>query len=115
MATDQELNAYMSVKKYAPYRKEAGWDHKRGERLKEFKTAIGTRMTENGMASEVGEKPKKKRKGKKERLKSKAETIATPADEQDSPQEDKKRKQEDTNQQEGDDNYSRKKRRRHKS
>ena len=73
MATDQELNEYMSVTKYAPYRKEARWDSKRVERLKEFKNKFSERMAISG-AGEVtaAGKSMKKRKGKKERSKLKA-------------------------------------------
>ncbi|KAF8648547.1 hypothetical protein AX16_006251 [Volvariella volvacea WC 439] len=77
MATDKELNEYMSVKKYAPYRKESGWNRNRGEKLKEFKDKVTPRMNKWGVddksATEDGQKPKKKRKGKKERQKAKAE------------------------------------------
>ncbi|KAG6857754.1 hypothetical protein H0H87_004170 [Tephrocybe sp. NHM501043] len=76
MATDQELNEYMSVKKYAPYRHEMKWDSKRNDRLKELKGKIAERTSNNGFATgnraDRGDKPVKKRKGKKERLKLKA-------------------------------------------
>ena len=63
----------MSIRKYAPYQKEARWDSKRVERLKEFKNKISEKMTVSGIgeANDAGGKPTKKRKGKKERLKSK--------------------------------------------
>lgn len=75
MATDQELNEYMSVKKYAPYRKEMKWDSTRNDRLKEFKNKVTERIP-SGLAAGssrdgAGEKPAKKRKGKKERMKMK--------------------------------------------
>ncbi|KAF8070380.1 KRI1-like family C-terminal-domain-containing protein [Lyophyllum atratum] len=77
MATDQELNEYMSVKKYAPYRKEVKWDSKRNDRLKELKDKISERSTRAGFVagssrdSATADKPAKKRKGKKERMKQK--------------------------------------------
>ena len=43
MATDAELNSYMGIKKYAPYRKEGkgrNWDAQRGARLKELKDKL---------------------------------------------------------------------------
>lgn len=78
MATDQELNQYLSVKKYAPYRKDTNWDHTRGERLKELKQSIAPRVStvwgdgEMGTPSHGGGQVVKKRKGKKERMKLKA-------------------------------------------
>lgn len=75
MGTDQELNEYMSVKKYAPYRKEVRWDSKRVERLKEFKKKVSERIPMS-VAGEgdgnITDKSMKKRKGKRERLKLKA-------------------------------------------
>ncbi|KII95576.1 hypothetical protein PLICRDRAFT_170210 [Plicaturopsis crispa FD-325 SS-3] len=70
-ATDAELNQYISVKKYAPYRKGGGWDEGRVERLKELKGKVGERLpavvgSGAGQGQEV-----KKRKGKKERMKMK--------------------------------------------
>ena len=74
MATDQELNEYMGVKKYAPYRKEARWDPKRVDRLKAFKEKISERASVAGIGQGSGtaDKSTKKRKGKKERLKLRA-------------------------------------------
>lgn len=78
MATDQELNHYLSVKKYAPYRKDGNWDHTRGERLKELKQSVAPRVSgvwgdgEPGAPSQGGGQIVKKRKGKKERMKLKA-------------------------------------------
>jgi protein KRI1 len=69
MATDQELNEYMSVKKYAPYRKDVKWDSKRVDRLKEFKSKISERIPISGEGNNTVDKPTKKRKGKKERSK----------------------------------------------
>ncbi|KAF5317330.1 hypothetical protein D9611_003660 [Ephemerocybe angulata] len=107
MATDKELNEYMSVKKYAPYRHERGdrskWDPKQQEKLRELKESLkkrqmafgnydangarggsganGSRVGSGkrgaeGAEEEGGEKPKKKRMGKKERLRLKAEEEA---------------------------------------
>ncbi|KAJ7647801.1 KRI1-like family C-terminal-domain-containing protein [Roridomyces roridus] len=76
LAKDAELNEYMSVKKYAPYRADnrAGWDKGRGERLKDLKGKVRERVGEWGgeeADSHGREGPKKKRKGKKERMKDK--------------------------------------------
>ncbi|KAK0197362.1 KRI1-like family C-terminal-domain-containing protein [Armillaria mellea] len=70
MATDAELNEYMGVKKYAPYRKDNVWDPKRGEKLKELKQKITARSGDSAATLE-SDKPAKKRKGKKERMRSK--------------------------------------------
>jgi protein KRI1 len=74
MATDQELNEYMSVKKYAPYRNEAKWDSKRSDRLKELQANLSERISTSGVGqgNDAADKSTKKRKGKKERLKMKA-------------------------------------------
>ena len=80
MATDTELNEYLSVKKYAPYRKDNNWDKTRGDRLKEFKQSLAERSKRAfGMGVSGGEPTQdargervKKRKGKKERLKMRA-------------------------------------------
>ncbi|TFK45092.1 KRI1-like family C-terminal-domain-containing protein [Crucibulum laeve] len=84
LATDQELNEYMSVKKYAPYRQEKNgrWDSTRNEKLRELKTRIAQRSGKEFVSSvggnrsaavgaEGGEK-QKKRMGKKERMRLKA-------------------------------------------
>lgn len=78
MATDTELNQYLSVKKYAPYRKDGNWDRTRGDRLKELKQSVAPRVSGVWGGAEVdgpnqgaGEVVKK-RKGKKERMKLKA-------------------------------------------
>uniref|UniRef100_A0A0W0FBD4 Kri1-like C-terminal domain-containing protein n=1 Tax=Moniliophthora roreri TaxID=221103 RepID=A0A0W0FBD4_MONRR len=79
LATDKELNEYMSIKKYAPYRNDTKWDTKRNERLKELKARIAQRRDgqefvptgSNNIAQAPGERPAKKRKGKKERMKEK--------------------------------------------
>ncbi|KAJ7273015.1 KRI1-like family C-terminal-domain-containing protein [Mycena rebaudengoi] len=71
LATDQELNEYMSVKKYAPYRADVkgGWDKTRGDRLRELKGRLKERGGGLIGHDRDGEQPKKKRKGKKERMK----------------------------------------------
>ena len=46
MATDAELNQYMGIKKYAPYRKNTqNWDKNRATRLKDLRTKIATRRS----------------------------------------------------------------------
>ncbi|KAE9408719.1 Krr1-domain-containing protein [Gymnopus androsaceus JB14] len=74
MATDAELNEYIGIKKFAPYRKDGKWDSNRGDRLKELKKKIGERGY--GGDAVQDEKPAKKRKGKKERMKMKADPDA---------------------------------------
>lgn len=75
-ATDAELNQYLSVKKYAPYRKDNAWDKTRVDRLKELKQSVAERSqgmcgaTGANAVHENGERVKK-RKGKKERQKMK--------------------------------------------
>ncbi|KAF8625368.1 hypothetical protein AX15_005419 [Amanita polypyramis BW_CC] len=89
MATDQELNQYTSIKKYAPYRHGAGWDKNRSEKLVELKEKITGRMGragatgrwgvrgEDGIDEKArGEKPTKRRKGRKERMKAKVAAAA---------------------------------------
>ena len=83
LATDQELNNYVSVKKYAPYRQDKGdryrWNKKEQEKLHELKSiikdrtgnAFGMRSMGGGQASGDGGEKAKKRKGKKERMKAK--------------------------------------------
>ena len=73
MADDKDLNQYMGIKKYAPYRKGSNWDKHRPERLKEFRGKLRTNGAgENGEGREL---QVKKRKGKKERQKAKAATA----------------------------------------
>lgn len=77
MATDAELNQYMGLRKYAPYRKDgSNWDKNRATRLGELKQKIGDRSKALGADDDVSkifpEKPTKKRKGKKERMREKA-------------------------------------------
>ncbi|KAG0708658.1 KRI1-like family C-terminal-domain-containing protein [Suillus ampliporus] len=76
MATDQELNEYVSVKRYAPYRAEK-WDHNRGERLKEFREKLKERVGATGTSHRGEDAAPKKRLGKKERQKMKAATGTT--------------------------------------
>jgi protein KRI1 len=83
LATDAELNQYMGLKKYAPYRKDgSNWDKNRATRLKEFKQKVKERSVAFGAGEDLSkvlpEKPAKKRKGKKERMK--AKTAATDVD-----------------------------------
>jgi protein KRI1 len=73
LASNPELNQYVSVKKYAPYKTKARWDPARGERLKELRK----KLEERGMGwpraeGEEAKTLKKSRKGKKERIKAKA-------------------------------------------
>ncbi len=85
LATDAELNQYMGIKKYAPYRKDGNnWDQNRSTRLKELKTKLQERGVTSGVAGEAsaGERPAKKRKGKKERMKAK-EAVVQDGDEED--------------------------------
>ncbi|KIJ51364.1 hypothetical protein M422DRAFT_244542 [Sphaerobolus stellatus SS14] len=75
LATDKELNEFMSIKKIAPYRKDGRWDTKRAERLKILKDKLKERGWGNreleGDAGDGSEVKKKKRKGKKERQRGK--------------------------------------------
>ncbi|PPR06766.1 hypothetical protein CVT26_003916 [Gymnopilus dilepis] len=102
MATDQELNEYTSLKKYAPYRLDKDSKHKyhkkTQEKLWELKAKIaerskqmygvdigGTGSNAIGVQSRGGdeEAPKKRRKGKKERMKLKAAKAAEGAEDDD--------------------------------
>ncbi|OJA19430.1 hypothetical protein AZE42_02260 [Rhizopogon vesiculosus] len=74
MATDQDLNQYVSVKRYAPYRAEK-WDHNRGERLKEFREKLKERVGDTGTRHRNEDAAPKKRLGKKERQKRKAAAV----------------------------------------
>ncbi|KAF4620849.1 hypothetical protein D9613_001050 [Agrocybe pediades] len=123
VAKDQELNEYMSVKKYAPYRKERGQYTKSAQdKLHELKaklseriasnfgTSAGTTTRKRRRSEAMDEHPHqgenvKKRKGKKERMRIKAlngdgevaveEGSSTPAvNSQDSKMESKKKKHE---------------------
>uniref|UniRef100_D8QA87 Kri1-like C-terminal domain-containing protein n=1 Tax=Schizophyllum commune (strain H4-8 / FGSC 9210) TaxID=578458 RepID=D8QA87_SCHCM len=80
MATDKELNEYMSIKKYAPYKRDNKWDPKRPDKIRELRHKIGERtggrmpFAAGGEGGQDGEK-KKKRKGKSERKKAKAAAV----------------------------------------
>ncbi|EJD40330.1 hypothetical protein AURDEDRAFT_153563 [Auricularia subglabra TFB-10046 SS5] len=101
MATDAELNSYVGVKRYAPYRKDRGkkWDAARGEKLRELREKIKERRARAGIeegdagADEDAGERKKKRKGKKERLKEKlaVEPGAGGAENSDEPRKKKKK------------------------
>ncbi|PCH35775.1 hypothetical protein WOLCODRAFT_126307 [Wolfiporia cocos MD-104 SS10] len=79
LSTDVELNSYMGIKKYAPYRRDSRrtWDATRAARLKDLKD----KLRERGIAQEdpMAEKPRK-RKGKKERMKEKLAKASPEAD-----------------------------------
>lgn len=80
LATDAELNQYMGIKKYAPYRKDSSnWDKNRAGRLTELKEKLAQRRSKMGgnvdIPDVLSDKPVKKRKGKKERMKNKAATM----------------------------------------
>jgi len=83
LATDQELNEYVSVKKYAPYRQDKGdryrWNKQDQEKLHELKARIKNRsgnlfgMNGGVPGTDGGDNLKvRKRKGKKERTRAKA-------------------------------------------
>ncbi|KAF9047752.1 KRI1-like family C-terminal-domain-containing protein [Panaeolus papilionaceus] len=98
MATDKELNEYVGIKKYAPYRQgedKSRYTKKRQEKLQELKTTVKGRMVKAGLVgaangawgaaaggssarasrasgAEAGEEKPKKRLGKKERMKLRA-------------------------------------------
>lgn len=75
MANDAELNAYVGLKRLAPYRKDK-FDPRRPEKLKEFRKSLATRgVTTWGEVETAGEDRLKKRKGKKERQKEKAKAA----------------------------------------
>lgn len=81
LATDAELNSYVGLKKFAPYRTKAErkWDNKRNERLQELRKGLKERgaysiIEDMGSRDRGGDgEKKKKRKGKKERMKAKAD------------------------------------------
>lgn len=95
MATDKELNEYMSIKRFAPYKKnkKGTWDKSRNENLMELRKAISSRTWDGDPISEWVQQArsggrnsagipgrtlegdgtkKRKRLGKKERRKLKA-------------------------------------------
>ncbi|KAG7091205.1 hypothetical protein E1B28_010257 [Marasmius oreades] len=127
LANDKELNEYMSIKKYAPYRNDGKWDAQRNQRLQELKVKIAQRHGDNpglgdsGFATINENRPAKKRKGKKERMKMKL--LAEPQDSTLDPKIEKdsgtsvKRKRnlvEEVNEDEGGRDREKKKRSRHK-
>jgi protein KRI1 len=89
-ATDKELNEFMSIKRYAPYKNDARkWDTARQQKLHELQATLKEREKTGGWLIKDGEKSNndgygerkwqageegkpKKRKGKKERMKAKA-------------------------------------------
>jgi protein KRI1 len=92
LATDAELNDYVGLKRFAPYRQSRSgktrdqWDSKRGEKLKAIRQALSHRTGGSnwgGGASAGMEQSSetKKRKGKKERQKAKLATGAGDASE----------------------------------
>lgn len=89
LADDTDLNQYVGIKKYAPYRnkKQEGWDRNRNVRLQDLKEKIkikgrrwGNKLYgedgHEGEAGPSGEAKPKKRKGKKERMKLKAAAVS---------------------------------------
>lgn len=79
MATDGELNQFMGIKKYAPYRKEGkgkNWDQQRTTRLRELKEKLQDRGVDPGDNPKARQEKPKKRKGKKERMREKATKAA---------------------------------------
>lgn len=82
LATDRELNEFMSIKKLAPFKNKTAWDRERITKLKELKDKIAHRSwggvpvaelaNEQGDGQDGAQGGKtKKRKGKKERQKQK--------------------------------------------
>jgi len=87
LATNKELNEFMSIKRYAPYKNDAGkWDAQRHQKLKELKRKLVERSRNSGWLVKdsrdsginEGERKSKKRKGKKERLR--AKTVLSASD-----------------------------------
>jgi protein KRI1 len=85
MATDKELNEYISIKRLAPYKSKnkGNWDNERNEKLKALKSSIASRTwdgvpvgqlvgSRHGERKQNGMDGKKKRMGRKERNKLKA-------------------------------------------
>jgi protein KRI1 len=89
MASDKELNEYMSIKRLAPYKNNSYWDKDRNAKLVEFKKTVGSKTWDGVPIAELikGNQrhrsglvhgdglvsgKKKKRMGKKERNKRKA-------------------------------------------
>ncbi|CEL56581.1 Protein kri1 OS=Schizosaccharomyces pombe (strain 972 / ATCC 24843) GN=kri1 PE=1 SV=1 [Rhizoctonia solani AG-1 IB] len=98
-ATDAELNTYIGLKRLAPYQKDM-FDHRRPEKLKEFKKSLGARGAYDAWGTEAtghSDARVKKRKGKKERQKEKAiaamdETIKQEQEQEEEGPKSKKRK-----------------------
>lgn len=123
LADDKDLNEYVGLKKFAPYRKQReNWDAKRGDRLRDFKNKISEQLGEadaNGTATEHlvdGEHKAKKRKGKKERMREKAARAPEGAEVEatDSPGQSNKRAEEQREDATTSSGPVKKKRRRHK-
>jgi protein KRI1 len=84
MATDKELNEYMSVKKYAPYRLAKADKHRYGkaqqEKLQDLKSKVAERSGGAFGFDATGQAERdlnpKKRKGKKERMRVKSDVAA---------------------------------------
>jgi len=85
LATDAELNSYVGIRKYAPYREEHS-ERGRSRRLRDLRETLRERdwtRKENGQDT-----PRKKRKGKKERARLKLldlDTGASSADDMQKP------------------------------
>ncbi|CAE6444104.1 unnamed protein product [Rhizoctonia solani] len=76
-ATDAELNTYLGLKRLATYRKDK-FDHRRPEKLKEFRNNLSARGVYDSRGAEgsrQGDDRAKQRKGKKERQKEKAKAA----------------------------------------
>lgn len=111
MADDKDLNKYVGIKKYAPYRRGGNWDKQRPERLKEFRENFVAKRPTGG--DKDGEMQVKKRKGKKERQREKAVSTGVTGPETQEPLEfsgTKKRKPEESTEE----SSQKKRKRRHK-
>ncbi|KAH7334864.1 KRI1-like family C-terminal-domain-containing protein [Rhizoctonia solani] len=76
-ATDAELNTYLGLKRLATYRKDK-FDHRRPEKLKEFRNNLSARGVYDSRGPEgsgQSDERAKQRKGKKERQKEKAKAA----------------------------------------
>ncbi|KZS87753.1 Krr1-domain-containing protein [Sistotremastrum niveocremeum HHB9708] len=98
LASDKDLNEYMGLKKYAPYRKAGSkvWDKNRPAKLRDFKAKLNGRSW-GGQSSETQndgvDETKKRRKGKKERERAKLAAGASVPSESASEPPRKKQKQ----------------------
>jgi protein KRI1 len=102
LSTDKELKSYMSMKKFAPYRKSKDWDKSRPEKLKELRKAIagrawgGVKSQDLKVNDAMGDYKgaKKKRKGKKERARAREDPKETSKQEEKTgpPEEPRKKK-----------------------